>query len=262
MQTQPLVSQPLVAQPMGVQPIMSQPLMSNLPSGGLLTQANVSSSTIPTGIVQPMQSTQPLISGIAPMGMPVQPIVQPVAVQQPIGPIQPIGIQPMVQQAPILPGVGATTMSSSLIQGIPPMNTVAPLMSSQPLIPGMQPVQAVTGASFIGGVPPIATTIPSGVATALNSAPHISPVGIAQPLPNMGPGATSTPRASVTSIEGRAPSVESPLVDWAVPHQTKLKYTQIFNATDRQKTGYLSGAQARNVMVQTKLPQNILAQVW
>lgn len=51
-------------------------------------------------------------------------------------------------------------------------------------------------------------------------------------------------------------------VDWAVPHQTKLKYTQLFNTTDRARTGFLSGAQARNVMVQSKLPQNILAQIW
>lgn len=50
--------------------------------------------------------------------------------------------------------------------------------------------------------------------------------------------------------------------EWAVPHQTKLKYTQIFNTTDRTRSGFLSGAQARNVMVQTKLPQNILAQIW
>lgn len=50
--------------------------------------------------------------------------------------------------------------------------------------------------------------------------------------------------------------------EWAVPHQTKLKYTQIFNTTDRSRNGFLSGAQARNVMVQTKLPQNVLAQIW
>lgn len=51
-------------------------------------------------------------------------------------------------------------------------------------------------------------------------------------------------------------------VDWAVPQPTKLKYTQIFNTTDRTRSGFLSGAQARNVMVQTKLPQSILAQIW
>lgn len=52
------------------------------------------------------------------------------------------------------------------------------------------------------------------------------------------------------------------MIDWAVPHQTKLKYTQLFNTTDRTRSGYLSGVQARHVMVQTKLPQPILAQIW
>lgn len=50
--------------------------------------------------------------------------------------------------------------------------------------------------------------------------------------------------------------------EWAVPHQTKLKYTQIFNTTDRTRTGFLSGVQARGIMVATQLPQNVLAQIW
>ncbi|KAK9738834.1 Variant SH3 domain [Popillia japonica] len=36
----------------------------------------------------------------------------------------------------------------------------------------------------------------------------------------------------------------------------------MFNTTDRTRTGFLSGAQARNVMMQTKLPQTTLAQIW
>lgn len=50
--------------------------------------------------------------------------------------------------------------------------------------------------------------------------------------------------------------------EWTVPHQTKLKYTQLFNTTDRTRSGFLSGVQARNIMIQSKLPQNILAQIW
>lgn len=57
-------------------------------------------------------------------------------------------------------------------------------------------------------------------------------------------------------------SVGSPVIDWAVPHQSKLKYTQVFNTTDRSRSGYLSGPQARNIMVQSGLPQAILAQIW
>jgi len=29
-------------------------------------------------------------------------------------------------------------------------------------------------------------------------------------------------------------------MDWAVPKPTKLKYNQVFNSNDRNKTGYLS----------------------
>jgi len=56
--------------------------------------------------------------------------------------------------------------------------------------------------------------------------------------------------------------VGSPLQEWAVPHQSKLKYTQLFNTTDRARSGFLSGPQARNVMVQTQVPQPVLAQIW
>lgn len=51
-------------------------------------------------------------------------------------------------------------------------------------------------------------------------------------------------------------------LDWAVKSATKLKYTQLFNNTDSNRLGYLTGPQARNIMVMTKLPQAILAQIW
>lgn len=56
--------------------------------------------------------------------------------------------------------------------------------------------------------------------------------------------------------------ITSPVIEWAVPHQSKLKYTQLFNTTDRARTGFLSGPQARNIMMQTRLRQQILAQIW
>jgi intersectin len=51
-------------------------------------------------------------------------------------------------------------------------------------------------------------------------------------------------------------------IDWAIQGPAKLRYTQLFNTTDRNRSGYLTGTQARNIMVQTKLPQAILAQIW
>lgn len=59
----------------------------------------------------------------------------------------------------------------------------------------------------------------------------------------------------------RSAVLTSPILEWGVPHQSKLKYTQLFNTTDRARTGFLSGPQARNIMMQTRLPQAVLAQV-
>jgi hypothetical protein len=54
----------------------------------------------------------------------------------------------------------------------------------------------------------------------------------------------------------------SPLVEWAVPQASKLKYTQLFNTTDKARTGFLSGVQARNIFLASQLPQAVLAQIW
>lgn len=47
-----------------------------------------------------------------------------------------------------------------------------------------------------------------------------------------------------------------------MPHSSKLKYAQLFNSHDRGKTGFLTGVQARGVLVQTQLPQALLARIW
>jgi hypothetical protein len=52
------------------------------------------------------------------------------------------------------------------------------------------------------------------------------------------------------------------LLEWAVPNPSRLKYTQLFNQNDRTKSGFLTGVQARNILLGTNLPQPILAQVW
>lgn len=47
-----------------------------------------------------------------------------------------------------------------------------------------------------------------------------------------------------------------------MPHAIKLKYTQLFNVHDKTRSGFLSGLQARGILMQTKTPQQILAQIW
>lgn len=73
----------------------------------------------------------------------------------------------------------------------------------------------------------------------------------------------SIDRVSSVDSQHSQHSIGSPQsAEWAVPHQTKLKYTQLFNTWDRTRSGFLSGPQARNIMVQSQLPQPILAQIW
>lgn len=50
--------------------------------------------------------------------------------------------------------------------------------------------------------------------------------------------------------------------EWAIPQSSKLKFTQLFNATDKTRSGFLTGTQARGILLQTKVPQQILAQIW
>lgn len=50
--------------------------------------------------------------------------------------------------------------------------------------------------------------------------------------------------------------------DWAIPQQAKLKYTQLFNLHDRARSGFLSGLQCRDILLQSGLPRNILAEIW
>lgn len=71
------------------------------------------------------------------------------------------------------------------------------------------------------------------------------------------------------SVSEKAPSIESPgsatnpiAVEWAIKGPQKLKYTQLFNTTDRTRSGYLTGAQARTLLLQSTLPQATLAQIW
>lgn len=52
------------------------------------------------------------------------------------------------------------------------------------------------------------------------------------------------------------------MTDWAIPQQAKLKYTQLFNLHDRSRSGFLSGVQCRDILMQSGLPRNTLAEIW
>lgn len=111
-------------------------------------------------------------------------------------------------------------------------------------------------------VTPPMTPLPTGTVSMNGSAIH-TPVSTSTPISTTARPPSLDRMGSVDSQHSQH-SVSSPQqpVEWAVPHQTKLKYTQLFNTWDRVRTGFLSGPQARNIMVQSQLPQAILAQIW
>lgn len=53
-----------------------------------------------------------------------------------------------------------------------------------------------------------------------------------------------------------------PPSDWAVPQSSRLKYRQLFNSHDKMMSGYLTGPQARTILMQSSLPQSQLATIW
>jgi hypothetical protein len=43
--------------------------------------------------------------------------------------------------------------------------------------------------------------------------------------------------------------------DWTIPQNNKLKFTQVFNQHDKQRTGFLTGSQARPLLLNSGLSQ-------
>ncbi|XP_030749114.1 intersectin-1 isoform X3 [Sitophilus oryzae] len=252
----------------------SQPVIPTHPLIGV-TQPLISVNQTPSAAVH-----QPLINATAPpLVQGLTGIIPNTSLNAGIGTVSPLPPVSSVQAVNLIGG--AVSSSGSIIPTgvVPPMQAnIPPLVGSVPPlnsnITNTVGLQGVTGFSSQPsvmipnltntGIAPSSPPISTGVIPNVVPSGPVSPVGSigASSIPTAGPGATSTPRASVASLD-RTASIESGLgADWGVPHQTKLKYTQIFNTMDRTRSGFLSGAQARNIMVQSKLPHAVLAQVW
>ncbi|CAK1547913.1 unnamed protein product [Leptosia nina] len=286
---QPIVNQPLVGMvPMpnqlhqSSQPLMGQSLMdSNQPlinSAPIMSQMPPSSQGPQLMSAVPPMGSQPVVT----MGMGIEPITN-----QSMG-VQPMGVLPMSSQA-----MGISTMSQPV--GIPIMSSqpmgVLPMTSQPMAIPPLanqstapmtnQPMGAQPMTSPPIGVQPMTSPpkpqppLPTGTTVSSSFSPPKS--GTPTTAGSM-PGApiTSTPitairreslgskpASGVTSPTDLPMGVMSPQqVDWNIPQPQKLKYTQLFNATDRAKAGAVSGAQARAIMLQSRLPQQTLALIW
>ncbi|XP_058167695.1 intersectin-1 [Anopheles ziemanni] len=138
------------------------------------------------------------------------------------------------------------------------------LIASLTAVGGTPILTPTSGLSPLDPLKSLAGSIGSApVAPLVAGVPPIGAVAGAVPAPPTPPHSGGGTPARSMSISERAPSIESPgQVEWAIKGPAKLKYTQLFNTTDRNRSGFLTGPQARNIMVQTKLPQALLAQIW
>ncbi|XP_026724508.1 intersectin-1-like isoform X2 [Trichoplusia ni] len=276
--------------PMPAMPSLpQQPLISGLPSMSQPSNQSLLSDLVgppisQPSLVQPMV-TKPvpdLISGVKPpQPMVAQPLVavpnmvapaQPVQLSQPISaPLVNQMSQPLIQTQPIMNQIGQNpplipNLPEQLVQATPPVLPPQPLNRPYASPPESAPIQ------------PLGGTMGSQVSTGslISSPPSTLPSAggtVGQPI-------TSTPLAAVKSDSFSKPGsavgsvvtspTEMPMgvmspppaLEWGIPQPQKLKYTQLFNATDRSKSGSVSGGQARSIMLQSRLPQQALAQIW
>ncbi|XP_037882780.1 intersectin-1 isoform X1 [Glossina fuscipes] len=172
-----------------------------------------------------------------------------ITVQQMPGavPVIPPAIQPG-----IIPAVGSAVPNMSMVSGAAQPGVVA-VVPSPPVMTGVIPGAAVSPS----GLPVAAAVIPPSSIAKVLSPPPTEVKTSTTPTPPQ-----SNPPSRNMSISERAPSLESPQGEWAVKAPAKRKYSQVFNVADRNRTGYLTGVQARGILVQSKLPQATLAQIW
>lgn len=196
---------------------------------------------------QLQQPAQPILA------QPIEPaLISNIGLTQPIMQSQPLQQQQQQQPPPIIPMVmpSMPIIPTAVQQPIVP---IAPLISTQP-------AASTNGALLIDSLVNIAPVAP------IQSVEPIVPKPAATALPPPPTPPSGTQSRSMSFASEKAPSIESPGsasgAEWAVKGPSKLKYTQLFNTTDRTRSGFLTGAQARNILMQSKLPQASLAQIW
>lgn len=232
----------------------------------------------PTGAMSPTEGYKQFLTQQTP------PIQQPpVSAQQYQQPMMVNQVQPMMAQPQAIPQqISPEMLAQQQQQMIMMQQQHQSMMQPQAMMqPQMVPMAAA--------VP----TMPYQPPMMTNSIPNAMPQVVAQPKPSLieqlssgslldsfaqqppvvatGPlpaAPTPTPPQSghasrSMSFSEKAPSVpESPTAEWAVPQSSKLKFTQLFNQTDKTRSGFLTGTQARGILLQTKVPNPILAQIW
>lgn len=159
--------------------------------------------------------------------------------------------QPLPPVAPIATPLSSATSGTS----------VPPLMMPAPLVPSVSTSSLPNGtASLIQplSIPYSSSTLPHASSYSLMMGGFGgASIQKAQSLIDLG---SSSSTSSTASLSGNSPKTGTS--EWAVPQPSRLKYRQKFNSLDKSMSGYLSGFQARNALLQSNLSQTQLATIW
>ncbi|XP_014313839.1 intersectin-2 isoform X2 [Myotis lucifugus] len=159
--------------------------------------------------------------------------------------------QPLPPVAPIATALSPATSGTAL----------PPLMMPAPLVPSVSTSSLPNGTASL--IQPL--SIPYSSATLPHTSSYSMMMGgfggasiqKAQSLIDLG---SSSSTSSTASLSGNSPKIGT--TEWAVPQPSRLKYRQKFNSLDKSMSGYLSGFQARNALLQSNLSQTQLATIW
>lgn len=125
---------------------------------------------------------------------------------------------------------------------------------------GMVSMGPQMGMPTMGMVPPVPMAVGVRVPMMSNGVPPMVPTTGFMGTPASTASGGFPSAVPVKQGAGGAPT--SSATTYAMPHSSKLKYTQMFNTNDRNKKGTLTGVEARAILVQTGVPQQMLAQIW
>ncbi|XP_054332522.1 intersectin-2 isoform X4 [Pongo pygmaeus] len=168
-----------------------------------------------------------------------------------------MGSMPNLSIPQPLPPAAPITSLSSATSG----TNLPPLMMPTPLVPSVSTSSLPNGtASLIQPlpIPYSSSTLPHGSSYSLMMGGFGgASIQKAQSLIDLG---SSSSTSSTASLSGNSPKTGTS--EWAVPQPTRLKYRQKFNSLDKSMSGYLSGFQARNALLQSNLSQTQLATIW
>ncbi|XP_056016290.1 intersectin-1-like isoform X4 [Ostrea edulis] len=151
------------------------------------------------------------------------------------------------------------------LQGFELPKTLPPSLKADP-----SPSMGSFGAISTAGQPVMGMGMPAmGMASTVVAPSSMGVPIMTNGVPMMGvppsvgvPGAMLANKSRAGSFGQPAPAPAPAAGNMALPHPSKLKYTQMFNSHDRNKRGHLTGVEARSLLVQSGLPQPMLAQIW